>query len=137
MASDHFVGRCRRREAIFIRHLIEVEGGELFEKAVDPTLILVMSPPETFYRSKAVGSLSGYQPRVFTISPPRVERVIEKRLEFASAKLKGTGKLDSFPSGLKVQSASLETYLRVLVRSFCANEDLGEFIDSIAGGNVR
>lgn len=39
--------------------------------------------PETFNASRRAGSLSAYQPRVFTISPPRIDRVIRKRLEFA------------------------------------------------------
>lgn len=102
-----------------------------------PVTVFVSLRPETFYRSRDVGSLSGYQPRVFTISPPRVEKVIEKRLAFASAQLASTGRLDSFPGGLKLESASLETYLKVILLSFRENRDLGEFIDSIAGGNVR
>jgi hypothetical protein len=39
--------------------------------------------PETFYRSLKIGALSGYHPKAFTISPPRIDRVIEKRLRFA------------------------------------------------------
>jgi hypothetical protein len=48
-----------------------------------PATVFVTLRPETFHRSARLGALSGYLPKVFTISPPRLDRVIEKRLEFA------------------------------------------------------
>ena len=38
---------------------------------------------ETFYRSQRLGTLSGYHAKAFTIAPPRIDTVIEKRLNFA------------------------------------------------------
>ncbi|HEY7419111.1 MAG TPA: AAA family ATPase, partial [Ktedonobacteraceae bacterium] len=47
-----------------------------------PATVFVALRPETFHRSMRLGALSGYHPKAFTISPPRIDRVIEKRLQF-------------------------------------------------------
>ncbi|WP_029618376.1 hypothetical protein, partial [Pseudorhizobium marinum] len=46
-------------------------------------LVFVALRPSTFHESKLKGALSGYQNRVFSISPPPADVVIEKRLGFA------------------------------------------------------
>jgi len=48
-----------------------------------PVAVFVAIRPETFHRSKRSGALSGYHPKAFTISPPRVDEVLKKRLLFA------------------------------------------------------
>jgi len=58
-----------------------------------PVISFVALRPDTFARSKISGSLSAYQPRVFTIDPPRVDKVIQKRLRYALETLRATGKL--------------------------------------------
>jgi hypothetical protein len=90
-----------------------------------PGTFFVSLRPDTFYRSRSVGSLTAYQPRVFTIAPPRVDLVISKRLRFAREQLKGTGRLPTLPAGLTVQSDRLSDYLDVLLESFDKNADLG------------
>ena len=42
-----------------------------------PMTVFVSLRPDTFYRSRAEGTLAAYQPRAFTISPPRVNVVQE------------------------------------------------------------
>lgn len=102
-----------------------------------PATVFVSLRPDTFFRSRSEGFLTAYQPRVFTISPPRVDLVIDRRIRFAQDQLEKTGRLPTFPEDLTVQSGRLAVYLRVLLYSFQANNDLVEFIDNLSGGNVR
>lgn len=102
-----------------------------------PGTVFVMLRPETFYRSKARGSLAAYMPRVFTIAPPRVDEALTKRLTFAAKLLQREGRLPSFPEGLTLNSSVLQTYLAVLVHSLKANRWLIEFFDNLSVGNIR
>lgn len=102
-----------------------------------PATVFISLRPETFYRSRAVGSLTAYQPRVFTIAPPAIDEVIQKRLAFSRAQLSEWERQDSFPAGLKSQAATLDDYLQVLQASFSRNRELIELVENLAGGNVR
>lgn len=102
-----------------------------------PGTVFISLRPETFYRSKITGSLSAYQPRVFTVSPPRVDQVINKRLIFAKKQLDEHGRLETFPQGVTVRSDTLSQYIDVLIRSFGQSRDLIEVVDNLSGGNVR
>lgn len=102
-----------------------------------PSTVFVSLRPDTFYHSRTKGSLAAYQPRVFTVSPPRIDVVIAKRLEFALAQLAETRRLDSFPQGLFLNSESLTQYITALLQSFNQSYDLIEFLDNLSGGNVR
>ena len=101
-----------------------------------PTMVFVALRPETFYKSLRLGSVSGYHPKAFTISPPRIDRVMEKRLKFACLVTTGTIPVQR----LKTTSIKLEA-LTVIIRSFLESltwrDELVTFIDNIAGGNVR
>ena len=102
-----------------------------------PTLIYVPLRPETFYRSTQVGALTGYHNKVFTISPPRADRVIQKRLNFA---LDLISDKDSLPKSLQDPSLRINE-LRKIIYSFLKsieyNENLMECIDNMVGGNMR
>jgi GTPase SAR1 family protein len=102
-----------------------------------PATVFVTLRPETFYASSRRGALSGYQPRVFTISPPRADTMLQRRVDFALHQLKDSGRLGSFPVGVTVDSQSLIDFLEVLAENFRTNERLLELIDNIAGGNMR
>ncbi len=102
-----------------------------------PATVFVTLRPETFYASSRRGALSGYQPRVFTIAPPRADTMLQRRVDFALQQLKGTGRLGSFPVGVTVDSQSLIDYLEVLSENFRNNGRLLELVDNIAGGNMR
>ncbi|MGD0007111.1 MAG: hypothetical protein ABSE93_00995 [Terriglobia bacterium] len=102
-----------------------------------PTTVFISLRPATFFHSRVKGSLSAYQPRVFTVAPPRIDLVIIKRMRFARAQLSQTGRLDSFPKALALTSQTLERYVGVLLNSFETNRDLVTFIDNLSGGNVR
>lgn len=102
-----------------------------------PAAVFLSLRPDTFYASRRSGSLAAFQPRVFTVSPPRVELVIQKRVTFARGQLQTSGRLDTFPSGLTIDSVSLDTYLGVLENAFHGNNDLIELVVNLSGGNVR
>jgi hypothetical protein len=101
-----------------------------------PITAFVSLRPETFSLSRARGALAAYQPRVFTIEPPRIDLVIKKRLEFALAQLLQSGKLPGLV-GITLGSKNLENYLRMLIRAFDTQIEIIEFIDNMCAGNVR
>lgn len=101
-----------------------------------PVTVFFAIRPETFHRSKKFGVLSGYHPKAFTISPPRVDDVINKRLRFALKIAKGEVKVQSV-SSIGVKLHQLADYLDVLIYSFNTNEELIEFIDNVCKGNIR
>jgi hypothetical protein len=102
-----------------------------------PATVFISLRPETFYHSRTRGSLAAYQPRVFTIAPPRVDQVIKLRLEFVLKQAQSTGTFGSLSPGLSVKSGSLNGYIEVLLRSFASSKGLVEFIDNLSGGNTR
>lgn len=102
-----------------------------------PVTVFLTIRPQTFHRSKKIGALTGYHPKAFTISPPRVDEVIRKRLDFALKVAQGDLVLGSLPTGVSVKFESLKTYLNVLKYSFGVNQELIEFIDNLCGGNIR
>ncbi len=102
-----------------------------------PTAVFMSLRPDTFYNSRRAGSVSAYQPRVFTVNPPRTDLVILKRLSFAKKQLERFGRLDSFPNGLTIDSDKLLTYLEMLIRSFTDNDELKMLVDNLSSGNTR
>jgi hypothetical protein len=102
-----------------------------------PTAVFISLRPDTFYRSRKSGALAAYQPRVFTVSPPRCDLVVVKRLQFARKQLVEAGRLPGFPSGLTLNSNSLLVYIDVLLDAFEHNEQLIELVDNLSSGNTR
>jgi hypothetical protein len=102
-----------------------------------PATVFIALRPDTFYHSRTKGSLTAYQPRVFTVSPPRVDIVIKKRLQFALSQLERTGRLDAFPANITVNSETLSQYMAVLLHSFEKNDELNSFVDNLSSGNIR
>ncbi|WP_313139724.1 hypothetical protein [Stenotrophomonas sp.] len=102
-----------------------------------PVTAFVSLRPETFAQSKASGALAAYQPRVFTIEPPRIDLVIGKRLEFALTQLQESGTLPGLAAGISIDSRNLELYLKMLIESFRDRSDLIEFLDNMCSGSVR
>ena len=58
----------------------------------DATVFLTLRP-QTYYKSKLEGALTGYHPKAFTIAPPRVDEVILRRLSFAQQLASGEKKI--------------------------------------------
>jgi hypothetical protein len=102
-----------------------------------PVTSFVALRPDTFSHSRVSGSLSAYQPRVFTIDPPRVDKVIQKRLKYALDVLKETGNLPNFPKGVNLSSKRLESYIEMLSSAFEKSEEVIKFVDNMSNGNLR
>lgn len=98
--------------------------------------VFVSVRPQTFYKSKRSGALTAYPHKVFTISPPRIDLVVEKRLQFALDMAEGRLPIELYEY-VKLNSRSLAIFLKVLIRSLSENKDINEFLVNITGGNVR
>lgn len=142
---NHIRATHRRQVVIFLDNIDQWDSAfqeRVFLMSVTlaqewPATVFVSIRPDTFYRSRAEGTLAAYQPRAFTIAPPRIDVVLKKRLQFALNQLRDTSRLDSFPAGVTVSSDSLVAYLEVLFDNFENNERLNSLIDNLAAGNVR
>lgn len=100
-----------------------------------PVTVFISIRPETFYRSKVSGTISAYHPRAFTIAPPRVDKVVNRRLVYG---LKLLERGQSLLSGdVHVKSERLGNYIKVLIHSFSNNLHLMQFLDNMVGGNIR
>ena len=106
-------------------------------------MIYVTLRPETYHASMRRGALTGYHPKAFTIAPPRIDRVIRKRLVFGLRITSGQIPLGSPVRAAHMDLASLEILLRVFLRSTTRNDnsprkdDLMRCIENLSSGNVR
>jgi GTPase SAR1 family protein len=101
------------------------------------TTVFVTLRPETFHRSQQMGALSGYHPKAFSVSPPRVDFVLEKRLSFALKLTRGEIPIQALPEGMGVRFSSLDAIICSFLKSLRVNKELSECIDNISGGNIR
>ncbi len=102
-----------------------------------PVTVFVALRPETFHRSVQTGALSGYHAKAFTISPPRIDLVIEKRLRFALKLASGEIPIQALPQDIRTKFSNLEIIIQVFLHSLARNDALKVCIDNICGGNVR
>lgn len=102
-----------------------------------PVTVFVALRPETFYRSLRIGALSGYHPKAFTISPPRTDRVINRRLRFALRVASGEIPIESVSQGIEVKLQNLAQIIRIFLESLEYSNDISEFVENMAGGNIR
>jgi hypothetical protein len=98
-------------------------------------MVYVSLRPETFYRSKKFGALSGYHAKAFTISPPRIDLVVHRRLIFALKITSGEIPITTLHVGLQLKK--LDSIIRSFISTLEGRPDIGEFLDNISGGNVR
>ena len=100
-------------------------------------MIYVTLRPETYHASTRRGALTGYHPRAFTVAPPRVDRVIQRRLLFGLKVARGKYPSDASLQAATSDIASLITLLEVFLRSIRSRQDVLVCVDNIAAGNVR
>ncbi len=101
-----------------------------------PVIVFVCLRPETFHRTKKKeGALSGYHPKAFTISPPRIDDVIYKRLSFAQKITRGEITLTKFKS--KTSFSKLDNLIQCFIDSLESNRALFTFFDNVSNGNIR
>ncbi len=98
--------------------------------------VFIAVRPQTFFKSKRAGSLSAYPHKVFTISPPRIDSVISKRLDFALKMAEGRMPIETV-NYVKLNAKNLALFLKALISSLAKNPDLYEFLTNITGGNIR
>lgn len=99
-------------------------------------MIFLALRPQTFHSSKRSGAISAYPPKVFTISPPKLEDAIEKRLAFALKIAEGTISPARLQN-LTLHIESLAIILKTLISSLHENRELLEFVVNVSSGNVR
>ncbi|WP_144766776.1 hypothetical protein [Methylobacterium dankookense] len=99
-------------------------------------LVFVALRPSTFYHSKSSGSLSGYQNKILTISPPPADEVVQKRLSFAVRVAEGKVEHAGL-HGAMIKIGSVATFMNVTLRSIRNNEAIRAFLSNITGGNTR
>ncbi|MBL9075246.1 hypothetical protein [Tabrizicola sp.] len=99
-------------------------------------LVFVALRPSTFFDSKKRGALSGYQNKIFSISPPPADEVIERRLQFAIRVAEGKQELASL-DGVRFRLDGIVLFLKATLRSIRSNQDIQVFLGNITGGNTR
>ncbi|MGY3215291.1 hypothetical protein [Mucilaginibacter sp. HD30] len=107
------------------------------ELATDwPVIAFLCLRPETFHRTKkSSGALSGYHTKAFTISPPRIDDVIIKRLQFAQKITSGEINLSRLEN--KTSFSKLDILIETFKDSLRRNNELFKLIDNISNGNIR
>ena len=144
-ALEH-ISKARKRPVVVFLDNIDQRPTEFQEQvfligqslaATWPATVFVSLRPDTFALSSIKGSLSAYHPRVFTVSPPRVDLVLTKRLNFALEELASTGRLRTLPQNMTFSSPLLSEYIHILIESFERSDELMEFIDNLSEGNTR
>lgn len=70
------------------------------------------------------------------LPPPRIDQVLEKRLQFALEMSEGKIPLEK-AEFVRIHIDNLSLFIKVLLESLRKNRALGEFIENITGGNVR
>jgi len=100
------------------------------------SLVFISVRPQTFFKSKSSGALTAYPHKVFTIAPPRIDHVLDKRLQFALEMSEGKVPLER-AEFVRINIKNLSIFIKVLLDSLRSNKALGEFIENITGGNVR
>ncbi|WP_444911908.1 hypothetical protein [Microbulbifer sp. PAAF003] len=98
--------------------------------------VFISVRPQTFFKSKRSGALSAYPHKIFTISPPRIDTVIEKRLKFALDMAEGKMPLETLDY-VRVNAGNLSLFIKALLSSLKHNNELYEFLSNITGGNIR
>lgn len=98
--------------------------------------VFVSMRPNTYYTSKRAGALAAYQSRVFTISPPRVDLVLEKRLKFALDIAEGKLRLETLQN-VSLDLDSIVSILSVIIPSIKSSNDIQIFLENITAGNIR
>lgn len=143
--SISHISQGRRKQIIFVLDNVDQRDHEVQERAFIiaqnlakewDSAVFIAIRPRTFYQSKQAGSLTAYPHRVFTISPPRVDRVIERRLKFALNMAEGRTQIEQLHD-ITVHLVNISTFLKALIYSLSRNEELVEFLSNITAGNIR
>lgn len=100
-----------------------------------PATVYVTLRPETYNRSLRRGALSGYHPKAFTISPPRIDEVVLRRLTFARKMTSGEIPIPTL--GTDMRFGTLDLIIRSFIETMERRNEIPECLDNVSGGNVR
>lgn len=144
-ACVRHISRARKRQVVIAidnadQRSLDVQQ-EAFLIAQDlaknwEALVFLSVRPSTFHYSRQHGTLSAYPQRILTISPPRPELVLEKRLVFALEMAEGRLPVEKL-RGVTLKLDSIALFLRALLESIQTSPAIGEFLSNITGGNIR
>lgn len=98
--------------------------------------VFVALRPSTFLTSKSTGSLSAYQNKILSISPPPIDEVVLKRIDFALRVAEGRAAPAAL-EGIRLNLDSVVLFLTATLRSVKSNHDIRQFMSNISGGNTR
>lgn len=98
--------------------------------------VFISVRPKTFFLSKRSGTLAAYPHRVFTVAPPRIDQVIERRLVFALNIAEGRVQLDRLQA-ISFSLGNIATLIKVLLASIERHEPVKVFLENITAGNIR
>jgi hypothetical protein len=101
-----------------------------------PVAVVLAMRPDTFHASRRSGVLAAYHAHAFGVVPPPIRRVIERRVAFALRLARGELVLP-FLQHVRVNVPTLATVLAHVRWSLRDVEQLREFIEAMASGNVR
>jgi hypothetical protein len=93
--------------------------------------------PETFQRSKAAGALSAYHLKAFTISPPRIDEVLDKRMQFGINISRGVYPMAELPKGVNIDLQQVASFFTIVQTSLRSKREVVECVDNLSWGNVR
>jgi hypothetical protein len=99
-------------------------------------LVFIAARPSTFHQSRRSGTLSAYPQRIITISPPRPELVLERRLVFALEMAEGRLPVEKL-HGVSLKLDAIALFLRALLESLRTSPEIKEFLSNITAGNIR
>lgn len=99
--------------------------------------VILALRPETFTLAKAARSIAGYHPRAFTISPPRFDDLIDRRISTAIGIAEGKIPIPSISPGISVTLRTTGQMLKILQQSFRRRGDLVTFCEDLSSGNMR
>lgn len=102
-----------------------------------PSAVFLALRPETFQRSKEHGSLSAYHLKAFTVSPPRIDEVLSKRLTFGLELTGGRLPMSALHYGVSVDFEKVGKFLAIVKHSIQTSREIVEAVDNLCGGNVR
>ena len=101
-----------------------------------PMIVFISLRPETYHKTKKEkGALSGYHTKAFTIPPPRLDEVIQKRLDFAQRIT--SGELPLSVLNTQTSFSKLHSLIEVYKYSLEVNSSLLTFISNVSNDNIR
>jgi hypothetical protein len=102
-----------------------------------PVTVFLALRPETFQRSKQAGTMSAYHLKAFTISPPRVDEVLRRRLQFGRAIADGEIPSSLISESVSIKCRSVSAFLSIIQASLEYYPELVVCLDNLSGGNIR